>query len=191
MWLGILVAPVAGYFAHRWRRTVLDLARVARLATEQAHVQPGDVVLDLADDPSTYALGCLPAVGPTGRVIFAGHGEYAQRTCQAFIDRTDWAARAEFVTTDVSRPVPPLRTPADVVVSCISLHRLTALDGRDLFTALKPGGRLSVAQQVPTKGRGQPLAEQLVRAGFHEQATDPMDTVSSGAWCLVAATKPS
>jgi SAM-dependent methyltransferase len=117
----------------------------AALLLERAALRPGEAVLDIATGPGTVARIAAEQVGPQGRVVGADFSEamIAIARTKAPVPR---AAKIEYVVS----PAAPLAVEdaAFDVVTCqqgLQFFPDRAAAVREMYRALKPGGRVVAA----------------------------------------------
>jgi SAM-dependent methyltransferase len=117
----------------------------ARLLLERAALQPGEAVLDIATGPGTVARLAAEQVGPKGRVVGADLSEAMIAIAKAKAPAAG-AATIEYLVSPAA-PLPVEDSGFDVVTCQQGLQffpdRAAAV--REMYRALKPGGRVAAA----------------------------------------------
>lgn len=117
----------------------------ARLLLERAALRPGEAVLDVATGPGTVARLAAEHVGPRGRVVGADLSEAMIAIAKAK-PPTAGAATIEYLVSPAA-PLPVADGGFDVVTCQQGLQffpdRAAAI--REMYRALKPGGRVVAA----------------------------------------------
>jgi precorrin-6B methylase 2 len=177
------------------------------LAALQA--SPGKVIADIGAGEGFYSLRIARAVGPTGRVIAVDISDAYLEKLRARL-RQDQIANVDVVVGAANDP----RLPAGAVDSVLiynTYHEMTEHEAilKAVFAALKPGGRLVMAEPIHDNIRSATRADQvkeheigdnyvqeeLKRGGFqiidHRHDFLPFASPGhhGGFWLLVA-TKP-
>jgi predicted methyltransferase len=132
------------------RRHPLELLRFAQVA-------PGMHVLDVSTGPGYTSQLLALAVGPSGKV-------WAQtpNPSAALKERMAEHPQANLVVTQrhYDDPVPPEAVPLDLVTLVLNYHDITYLNvdrdamNRNIFAALKPGGRYVIVDHSAQPGTG-------------------------------------
>jgi SAM-dependent methyltransferase len=148
---------------------------VTRVLLDQAHLQPGDVVLDVGSGYGEPALSAATAVGPDGHVTCLD----ISGDMLAFAETRARAAglsNVSFVEADIEA-LELAPASLDVVLSRATImyasNPLETL--RRLHTALRPGGRLAVAVwATPDKvAFATPVAVMIETLGLQPPAAGP------------------
>jgi ubiquinone/menaquinone biosynthesis C-methylase UbiE len=117
----------------------------ARLLLERAALRPGEAVLDIATGPGTVARLAAEQVGPKGRVVGADLSEAMIAIAKAKSPSAGAATIAYLVSP--AAPLPVEDSGFDVVTCQQGLQffpdRAAAV--REMYRALKPGGRVAAA----------------------------------------------
>jgi SAM-dependent methyltransferase len=117
----------------------------ARLLLERAALRPGEAVLDIATGPGTVARLAAEQVGPKGRVVGADLSEAMIAIAKAKSPSVG-AATIEYLVSPAA-PLPVEDGGFDVVTCQQGLQffpdRAAAI--REMYRALKPGGRVAAA----------------------------------------------
>jgi SAM-dependent methyltransferase len=117
----------------------------ARLLLERAALRPGEAVLDIATGPGTVARLAAEQVGPKGRVVGADLSEAMIAIAKAKSPSAG-AATIEYLVSPAA-PLPVEDGGFDVVTCQQGLQffpdRAAAI--REMYRALKPGGRVAAA----------------------------------------------
>ena len=150
-------------------------AAVTRVLLQQAHVQRGDVVLDVGSGYGEPGLSAASAVGPDGHVtcldISGDMLAFAETRARA-----GGLSNVSFVEADIEA-LELAPASLDVVLSRAAImyasNPLETL--RDLHTALRPGGRLAVAVwATPDKvAFATPVAVMIETLGIEPPAAGP------------------
>lgn len=124
-----------------------------------AHIQPGEMVLDVGCGTGTLALEVARRVGARGRVIGIDPGE--NQIARALSKATRRNLPAEFQVGVIEHLDFPDQT-FDVVLSTIMMHHLSDTLKRqglaEIARVLKPGGRLVIADfKRPEERSAQPV----------------------------------
>jgi ubiquinone/menaquinone biosynthesis C-methylase UbiE len=150
-------------------------AAVTRILLEQAHLQRGDVVLDVGSGYGEPGLSAATAVGPDGHVICLD----ISGDMLAFAEtraRDAGLSNVSFVEADIET-LELAPASLDVVLSRAAImyasNPLETL--RDLHTALRPGGRFAVAVwATPDKvAFATPVAVMIETLGIEPPAAGP------------------
>src|SRR5216683_5966492 len=117
----------------------------ARLLLERAALLPGEAVLDIATGPGTVARIAAEQVGPQGRVVGADFSEAMIAIANGKPGLTS-AAPVEYIVS----PAAPLTVEDETfdVVTCqqgLQFFPDRAAAVREMYRALKPGGRVIAA----------------------------------------------
>lgn len=174
-----------------------------------AHIQPGEMVLDVGCGTGTLALEVARRVGASGRVIGIDPGENQIARARSKANRRNLPA--EFQVGVIEHLDFPDQT-FDVVLSTIMIHHLSDTLKRqglaEIARVLKPGGRLVIADfKRPEERAAQPvgfgaggsriqdLALLVRNAGFLAPETEEMQLPSfpahtAGFAGFVKGTKP-
>lgn len=141
-----------------------------------ARLRPGEQILDVGCGTGTLALNALRQVGATGRVVGIDPGAEQIARARAKAARRHASQGAiEFQVGVIERLPFPDQT-FDVALSTLMMHHLPAPLKRqglvEIARALKPGGRLVIADFTRRQGR-QGLARR-----FHAGGSDLQDMVA-------------
>ena len=160
---GLLVHPLdAQEHRHNTDEAVRKFAVALALA-------PGSVMADVGAGDGAYAVPLAQIVGPTGRVIAVDISARALDRLRARIDR-EGVSNITVVHGDVDNPkLEPASLDAVLIVN--AYHEMTeyGLMLRHIRAALKPAGRLVIADFASPSRRGDPRAAQTRR---HEIAPE-------------------
>jgi ubiquinone/menaquinone biosynthesis C-methylase UbiE len=173
-----------------------QLRSLRRRTLDLAHLQPGDVVLDVGCGTGTLALNVAQRVGSAGRV--AGIDPSAQQISRARAKAARRRLSIEFQIGVIEHLPFPDQT-IDVVLSTLMIHHLPGPLKRqglaEIARVLAPGGRLIIADFVrkqERQGRAarfhaggsnlRELAALITDAGFSQLETEEMRPIRFSAF---------
>jgi ubiquinone/menaquinone biosynthesis C-methylase UbiE len=154
--VALLVAnglPFGGIAAQEHRHDTEEAVR--KLAVALA-VKPGSVIADIGAGDGAYALPLARAVGSTGRVVAVDISTRALERLRARLDR-EGVSNVTVVQGDIDNPrLEPASLDAVLIVN--AYHEMTEYASmlRHIRAALKPDGRLVIADFASPSRRGDP-----------------------------------
>ena len=185
------------------------LRELRKRTADLAHIQPGEIVLDVGCGTGTLALEVARRVGGRGRIVGIDPGENQIARARSKATRRDLPI--EFQVGIIEHLDFPDQT-FDIVLSTIMMHHLSdTLKGQglaEIARVLKPGGRLVIADfKRPEERSAQParfgagvsqihnLALLVSNAGFSDVETEEMQLPrfpghTAGFAGFVSGTKP-
>jgi ubiquinone/menaquinone biosynthesis C-methylase UbiE len=132
------------------RKKLEDLAPVRDRVLANAHIRPGDILLDVGAGDGLVAFAALELVGPSGRVILSDisqdlldHGREVARQLGAM-------ERTEFVCAPAQDLSPISDESVDVVTTRSVLIYVDEKDRafREFHRVLRAGGRISISEPI-------------------------------------------
>jgi len=212
---GLVLLVVAAYVAWQAGSTLVRLEQVEQerdtwqrpgdiIAALDAH--QGDVVVDLGSGSGYFSIRLAPVVGPAGRVIAVD----VLRQPLAFLWirrllRGEWQIEVVRGQDDEPR-LTANHVDAVLIVNAYHEFAAPAVTLKALYTALRPGGRVVVADRRPRTGPG-PSAEaerkdhtispgtaetEITAAGFERVHRDDtfIDRPGDQPWWLMVFARP-
>ena len=136
--------------AEQKRRSLEFLGPVRDRVLENAHIDSGDVVLDVGAGDGLIAFGAMSLVGESGRIIFCDVSEDLLDHCRAAARELGVADRAEFVRAAAEDLSPIPDGSVDVVTSRSVLIYVQEKEAafREFHRVLRPGGRVSIFEPI-------------------------------------------
>ena len=117
---------------------------------DAAHIQQGDVVLDLGTGDGLIGFGALERAGPSGRAIFSDLSADLLGLCRDYAAETGVLDRCRFVVGSVDDLGEIDDTSVDVVtIRSVLIYVKDKLQSlRECYRVLRPGGRLALLEPI-------------------------------------------
>jgi arsenite methyltransferase len=117
---------------------------------DKAQLQPGDTLLDVGAGDGLIAFGALERLGPPGRVIFSDISQDLLDHCRKAAEAEGLLDRCSFVLApaDHLNGVPTASVDVVTTRSVLIYVEDKAAALREFCRALKPGGRISLAEPI-------------------------------------------
>jgi ubiquinone/menaquinone biosynthesis C-methylase UbiE len=117
---------------------------------DAAHIQQGDVVLDLGTGDGLIGFGALERAGPSGRAIFSDLSADLLGLCRDYAAETGVLDRCRFVVGSVDDLGEIDDASVDVVtIRSVLIYVKDKLQSlRECYRVLRPGGRLALLEPI-------------------------------------------